>query len=203
MIWSDRTLREHQACVIDGYNAAHVNPASYDLTLSNVLRRVHPIWAMPDLAGDDSLPRWGDPETFTEAWLGPGEFILCASAETVSIPLDCVALLFCKSSAGRNGLEHLPAGLGDPGFTGQWTWELHNVAPWPIRLIAGQRLMQHVIMTLDQRALIPYRGQRSLPGSARLHAGTAGGALMAVAGSATSAYRVQIVGGELQVTADH
>jgi deoxycytidine triphosphate deaminase len=104
----------------------------------------------------DALPKWGEVETFTTAWLMPGEFVLCSSLETVTVPDDAVALLFSKSSTGRIGLEHLHAGLGDPGFVGAWTWELHNVAPWPIRLEAGKRLMQHIFIRLDAAPLQTY-----------------------------------------------
>jgi deoxycytidine triphosphate deaminase len=104
----------------------------------------------------DALPKWGEVETFAETWLMPGGFVLCSSLETVTVPDDAVALLFSKSSTGRNGLEHLHAGLGDPGFVGTWTWELHNVAPWPIRLEAGKRLMQHIFIRLDAAPLRTY-----------------------------------------------
>jgi deoxycytidine triphosphate deaminase len=104
----------------------------------------------------DALPKWGPVETFASAWLMPGEFVLCSSLETVTVPDDAVALLFSKSSTGRIGLEHLHAGLGDPGFVGTWTWELHNVAPWPIRLEAGKRLMQHIFIRLDAAPLQTY-----------------------------------------------
>lgn len=104
----------------------------------------------------EALPKWGPEETFDNAWLMPGEFVLCSSLEFVSVPDDCIALLFSKSSTGRVGLEHLHAGLGDPGFSGTWTWELHNVALWPIRLEAGKRLMQHVIIRLSDAPLRTY-----------------------------------------------
>lgn len=103
-----------------------------------------------------ALPKWGEVETFAETWLMPGEFVLCSSLETVTVPDDAVALLFSKSSTGRTGLEHLHAGLGDPGFVGTWTWELHNVAPWPIKLVAGQRLMQHIFIRLAAPPLRTY-----------------------------------------------
>ena len=96
----------------------------------------------------DRIPLWGPIETFDTTWLMPHEFVLCSSLETVTVPDDAVALLFSKSSTGRIGLEHLHAGIGDPGFVGTWTWELNNVAPWPLSLVAGKRLMQHIFIRL-------------------------------------------------------
>lgn len=104
----------------------------------------------------DALPKWGPVETFATAWLMPGEFVLCSSLETVTVPDDAVALLFSKSSTGRNGLEHLHAGIGDPGFGGQATFEFHNVAPWPIKLTAEQRIMQLLIMQLSGAPMRTY-----------------------------------------------
>jgi len=104
----------------------------------------------------DALPTWGPVETFDTTWLMPGEFVLCSSLETVTVPDDAVALLFSKSSTGRIGLEHLHAGLFDPGFSGQGTFEFHNVAPWLIKRTARKRLMQHIFIRLDAAPLQTY-----------------------------------------------
>lgn len=101
--------------------------------------------------------RWGKPYLFKEYDLYPGEFVLCHSMEYTRIPDDLVALLFERSSVGREGLEHLHAGYGDPGFSGQWTWELINVSPWPIRLVAGKELMQLVFLKMDEIPVFSYR----------------------------------------------
>jgi deoxycytidine triphosphate deaminase len=84
----------------------------------------------------------------------------------VNIPDDTAVLLFSKSSTGRIGLEHLHAGFGDPGWGStinslgtlgsRWTWELHNVAPWPIVLKAGKPLMQQVAIRMTDSPLRNY-----------------------------------------------
>lgn len=185
--WNDSDYHANPQTV-QPFEAANVNPASYDLRLGDTLRRVHPIWEtlryadMLDMCNGDTLPqyaaklltddewqayvtarfdlealpKWGPAEQFDNAWLMPGEFVLCSSLEIVTVPDDCLALLFSKSSTGRVGLEHLHAGLGDPAFDGNWTWELHNVAPWPTRLQAGKRLMQHVFIRLSAAPLRNY-----------------------------------------------
>ncbi len=105
----------------------------------------------------DALPHWGKAVNFTTYVLMPGEFVLCHTQESVKVPDDCIALLFSKSSTGRRGIEHSHAGLADPGFEGEWTLELSNVAPWPIKLVAGQRLMQQVYIKLVAAAQTPYK----------------------------------------------
>jgi deoxycytidine triphosphate deaminase len=77
--------------------------------------------------------------------------------EFVNIPDDMAAILYSKSSTGRRGVEHLHAGYGDPGWNNsQWTWEIHNVAPWPIKLEAGKPLMQQVMIRMTEAPLRNY-----------------------------------------------
>lgn len=157
------------------FDEKSLNPASYDLRLGNLIRRPHSVWSMLNrqqvesliLSGDiRSLPYWSEPIKFDAYWLMPNEFVLCHSLEFVNIPDDTAALLFSKSSTGRVGLEHLHAGFGDPGFGkskdnntpgASWTWELHNVAPWPIELIAGKRIMQQVFFKMTDKPIHSYQ----------------------------------------------
>lgn len=159
MVLNDKELRKISG---DGW---FVNPASVDLRLGSVIRLAHPIWKeltlnacahLDDLGLFDQIPQWGRDMEFGTYLMSPNEFVLCHSLEFVDVPDDCIALLFSKSSTGRKGLEHLHAGLGDPSFSGQWTWELKNAAPWPIKLIAGQRLMQHIMIRLVEKPLHNY-----------------------------------------------
>lgn len=49
-----------------------------------------------------------------------------------------------------NGVVVHNSGFGDPNFQGQWTWELKNLAPWPIELVAGECYMQLVFMDMAE-----------------------------------------------------
>lgn len=138
-IWNDVLLHDYcnRCNLVQPYDPANVNPASIDLRLGTSYRL-------------DTDMGWGEelqmpPEGI---WLQPGEFVLCCSMETVQIPCDAVAHLYSKSSTGRQGIEHLHAGLGDPGFCGQWTFELHNVARAPRLLVPGKRYMQMEIIDM-------------------------------------------------------
>ncbi len=165
MIWNDTHLT---AACVDGMitpfdatcinRATPVNPASIDLRLGTSYRLPHAMWQssgtrvmVADPAHLSTLPTWGDERTMPPEGIviAPGQFILCCSMETVAIPVNAAAFLMSKSSMGRMGLEHLHAGFGDPGFVGQWTWELHNVAPWPVALIPGKRYMQMVVEDME------------------------------------------------------
>lgn len=132
----------------------NLNPASIDLRLGNTLRKTKWYWKRPfwpltwKIHKIRPLQLWGPEIEFEKYTMRPGEFLLTCSMEKTFIPEDFVSILLSKSSTGRMGIEHLHSGFGDPGFNGKWTWELVNVAPWPVEICAGQRLMQLVLAKL-------------------------------------------------------
>ena len=64
--------------------------------------------------------------------LHPGEFVLGQTLERVRLPDDIVARLEGRARLGRLGLLiHSTAGFVDPGFEGNLTLELSNVANLP------------------------------------------------------------------------
>jgi len=177
MILTDRQIRN--APCVQPFNPHNVNPASYDLTLGNLVRRPRWFWRNPltrrlawTLLRHPTRPDllWTPARAFDRLTLWPGDFVLCHSHEVTAIPTNVVALLFSKSSVGRLGIEHLHAGYGDPGFVGQWTFELVNNAPWPVTLRPGQRLMQLAFVQtetpdLDYSQTGRYQGQRGPTGA--------------------------------------
>ena len=147
MIWNDTQLHQYAAAgMVDPFDPALVNPASIDLRLGCEYRR----WT-GDGWGPQCVAQIG-----TTIYMFPGEFLLCCSLEKLRIPPDACAQLFSKSSTGRRGIEHLHAGWVDPGFVGQLTWELKNVTPSYIALIAGAPLMQMVVESLTAFAARDY-----------------------------------------------
>lgn len=171
MILNDLSIKRWAANGgVTPYDESLVNPASLDLRLGNTIREPHKTWScistidMLAKIADGTIhdiPLWGDAFEFEEYWLMPKghgpNFILCHSLEFVNIPDDMAAVLYSKSSTGRRGVEHLHAGYGDPGWhDAQWTWEIHNVSPWPIQLIAGKPLMQMVMVRMTDKPLRNY-----------------------------------------------
>ena len=97
--------------------------------------------------------------------LHPGEFILGATYEQITLDDDIAARLEGKSSLGRLGLlTHSTAGFIDPGFTGHVTLELSNTATMPILLYPGMKVGQLCFFQLSSVADAPYgkgaRGSR-------------------------------------------
>ncbi len=105
----------------------------------------------PDLT---ELLRVDDDEPFI---LHPGEFVLGQTVEWVELPIDLVARLEGKSSLGRLGLLiHSTAGYVDPGWRGNLTLELSNVANLPIALYYGMRIGQISFFRMSSPVDRPY-----------------------------------------------
>ena len=77
--------------------------------------------------------------------------------EWVELPDDLVARLEGKSSLGRLGLLiHSTAGYVDPGWKGNLTLELSNVANLPIALYSGMRIGQISFFKMSSPVDRPY-----------------------------------------------
>lgn len=73
----------------------------------------------------------------------PGDFILGSTIEKITLPGNITSKIEGRSSLGRVGLMiHATAGYVDPGFSGNLTLEISNIARLPIRLYAGMRIAQ-------------------------------------------------------------
>jgi dCTP deaminase len=136
-----------------------VQPSSVDVRLDRFFRlfdnhkyqHIDPSLDQPDLT---RLVEVDATESFV---LHPGEFVLGATYEVITLPDDIAARLEGKSSLGRLGLlTHSTAGFIDPGFSGHVTLELSNVATLPITLWPGMKIGQLCFFRLSSSAEHPY-----------------------------------------------
>jgi dCTP deaminase len=175
VVLSDRDIRAEIAAgriVIDPFIPDAVQPSSVDLHLDRRFRVFRnsrypfidvradqpELTELVEIAGDDPFI------------LHPGEFVLGSTLERVELPNDLVARLEGKSSLGRLGLLiHSTAGYVDPGWEGNLTLELSNVANLPITLYDGMKIGQISFQRLSSPAEVgygdasigsKYRGQR-------------------------------------------
>jgi dCTP deaminase len=161
-VLSDRDIRaalEASEIVIRPYDAKDLQPSSVDLHLDRRFRVFrnnrypfidvrHP---QPDLT---ELVSVVDEEPFI---LHPGEFVLGQTLEWTELPNDLVARLEGKSSLGRLGLLiHSTAGYVDPGWKGNLTLELSNVANLPIALYYGMKIGQISFFKMSSEVERPY-----------------------------------------------
>jgi dCTP deaminase len=86
----------------------------------------------------------------------PGEHYLATTEETVELPDDLTMTVVGKSTIGRIGLVPVTAGYVDPGFRGQITLEIYNVAHTPVIIYPGMFFAQGVIMRMSSPARTPY-----------------------------------------------
>jgi dCTP deaminase len=175
VVLSDRDIRAEIAAgriVIEPFTADAVQPSSVDLHLDRRFRvfrnsRYPYIDVRAEQPELTELVEIADDEPFI---LHPGEFVLGSTLERVGLPDDLVARLEGKSSLGRLGLLiHSTAGYVDPGWDGNLTLELSNVANLPITLYDGMKIGQISFQRLsspvevaygDERIGSRYRGQR-------------------------------------------
>jgi dCTP deaminase len=166
VILSDRDIRsEIQAgrIVIDPFTPDAVQPSSVDIHLANRFRvfrnsrypYIDVRIEQPELT---ELVEIDDESPFI---LHPGEFVLGSTLERVALPDDIVSRIEGKSSLGRLGLLiHSTAGYVDPGWDGNLTLELSNVANLPITLYHGMKIGQLSFHRLSSPVEIAYGDER-------------------------------------------
>jgi dCTP deaminase len=162
MVLSDRTIKEQLAegrIVVEPLDAADIQPSSIDLHLGDdfqVFRNSRYPYIDPSREQEGLMERVT--ATAEEPFvLHPGEFVLGTTIERVALPADIVARLEGKSSLGRLGLLiHSTAGYVDPGWDGQITLELSNVANLPIVLRPGMKIGQISFSMMTSAVDRPY-----------------------------------------------
>ena len=167
MVLSDRDIRaeiDAGRIVIDPFIPEAVQPSSVDLHLDRRFRVFrNSRYPFIDVRADQpeltELVEIGGDDPFI---LHPGEFVLGSTYERVQLPNDLVARLEGKSSLGRLGLLiHSTAGYVDPGWEGNLTLELSNVANLPITLYDGMKIGQISFQRLSSPAEVAY-GEASI-----------------------------------------
>ena len=183
MLLSDRDIRaelDSGRVQLDPLDRSMVQPASVDVRLDRYFRLFdnHRYAHIDPAEPQEELTRLVEVAPDEPFILHPGEFVLGATYEQVTLPEDIAARLEGKSSLGRLGLlTHSTAGFIDPGFSGHVTLELSNMATLPIKLWPGSKIGQLCFFRLTSPAENPYgsakygsryQGQRG-PTASRSH----------------------------------
>jgi dCTP deaminase len=136
---------------ISPFEATQLNPASYDLTLGEGITVYEGFDSHKDRLLNYLNPKKNNPTTSFKMGpegylLRPGIGYLMHTREVVGTD-KYVPAIDGKSSIGRLFvLVHVTAGLGDPGFKGQYTLEV--LTTYPIRLYPGMRICQIRFFTI-------------------------------------------------------
>ncbi|UNC16257.1 dCTP deaminase (plasmid) [Acidiphilium multivorum] len=146
----------------DGTVSKGLSCAGYDLTLGSQFAMFADTRAGEEL--NPLSPPAADAYSWTESAafrLPPGSFALAYAVERISMPDDVLGFVMDKSSLARLGLS-VQNTLIEPGWSGQITIELFNMAPRPILLTPGMGIAQLCFAYLDEAPELPY-GRRSVP----------------------------------------
>ena len=162
MIFSDRTILEainDGRVSIDPFDRDLVQPSSVDVRCDHRFRvfENHRYPLIDPKALQNDLTKEVVASEDAPFILHPGEFVLGTTLEAIRLGDDVVARLEGKSSLGRLGLLiHSTAGFIDPGFQGQVTLELSNVANLPIAIYPGMKIGQISFYQMTTAAEHPY-----------------------------------------------
>ena len=162
VLLSDRDIRHELDAGrigLEPWNPEMVQPSSVDVRLDRYFRLFdnHKYPYIDPAEEQPELTRLVEAKADEPFILHPGEFVLGATYEQVSLPDDIAARLEGKSSLGRLGLLiHSTAGFVDPGFSGNLTLELSNVANLPITIYEGMPIGQLSFMRMDGPVEVPY-----------------------------------------------
>lgn len=145
-----------------------VNPNSIDLTISRIFKRgisVGRSWNYGFKNQEEASlyheTGWRNCREEDHILMKPGDVVLACTREYIKMPKDICGQLFTKSTLGRMFINHMMAGVIDAGFEGRLTLELVNEGVHYIRIPIGARVVQMVLMELDQGSIRPYGNRES------------------------------------------
>lgn len=162
MILSDRDIRvalaDNRLRIDNMYNIdAQIQPCGVDVCLSRDTVRFKEASYNEyiDVTRNNTDEQYR--EIFEWLVIKPHEFMLGSSIEYLRIPPNMVGILAGRSSIARYGLDiHKTAGILEPGWEGNITFELFNNNHRTLIIPAGTRVGQVMFMQLTSRAVKPY-----------------------------------------------
>lgn len=148
---------------IEPFDESCVQPSSVDLHLGNeflIFKRLDQT-LIDTRKGVEGLMDKVEVSEDQPIVVHPREFLLGTTVEKLKIPNDLVGRLEGKSSLGRIGIiVHSTAGYLDPGFCGQVTLEISNLANLPIALYPGMKICQVSFVKMTSKATNPYGSKK-------------------------------------------
>ena len=141
---------------ISPFNPAQINPASYNLRLSDSFCNARGQHLLPWSTSSQRARKGNVGSIFT---IQPGEFVLASTIERITLSDYFAAEVKGRSSIGRLGIQVECAGWVDPGFgPAQITLEVKNISEDPVNLVVGMPICQIVFFDLWTEANNPYKG---------------------------------------------
>lgn len=144
---------------IEPFSPDQLGAASVDLTLGDEIRVLEAGRAPIDLLAEADYRDHTTLRALDEPYvLTPGSTIHGITRERISLPRDVCGFLEGRSRFARLGLMiHVTSAFVQPGVDNRQVLEMSNVAARPLRIHAGVRLCQLVLMRTEGEAV--YRGR--------------------------------------------
>jgi dCTP deaminase len=159
----DVILREIESgrVVIDPFSEDQVGVASIDLTLGDEIRVIEPDGAPLEIRDETDFREHTTVESLCAKdgfVLDPGVTIHGITLEKVTLPADLCGFLEGRSRFARLGLMvHVTSAFVQPGVSNRQVLEMSNVSSRALRVHAGVRVCQLVLMRTDGTAV--YEGR--------------------------------------------
>lgn len=137
--------------VVDPIERDQVGPASIDLTLGDEIRIIEPGGELIEIREDADYLAHTRVQRLDEPYvLGAGATIHGITRERVDLPPDLCGFLEGRSRFARLGLMiHVTSALVQPGVSNRQVLEMGNIAGHPLRIHAGVRICQLVLMRTE------------------------------------------------------
>lgn len=131
---------------ITPFNRERLGSWTYDVELGNIFKvpQYNAIkFIDPRLHHPEDIFRVVELKDGEEFVLHPHRFVLASTKEYVKLNEEVVCLLEGRSSFARWGIvPHVQAGIGEPGWEGQYTLEILNMNEVPVILRPGDVIAQ-------------------------------------------------------------
>jgi dCTP deaminase len=152
----DAILAELQTgrLVIDPLEEDQVGPVSIDLTLGDEIRVIDPGGSPIDILDDSDYRDHTQVHSLAEPYvLASGDTIHGITRERVELPANLCGFLEGRSRFARLGLMiHVTSALVQPGVRNHQVLEMGNISGHPLRIHAGVRICQLVLMRTEGEA---------------------------------------------------
>jgi dCTP deaminase len=139
---------------ISPFERDQLGSASVDLTLGDEIRVFDASDGPIDLLEQADYRSYTSVRRLDEPWiLAPGSTIHGITRERISLPRDLCGFLEGRSRFARLGLMiHVTSAFVQPGVSNRQVLEMSNVAARALRIHAGVRLCQLVLLRTDGEA---------------------------------------------------
>jgi dCTP deaminase len=126
--------------LIDPFTESHLQPTSYDISVSHVLD------------GDGRI------QDFDSVEVGHLEFMNFVSEELLAFPLDMIGHIYLRSTFARKGIGIIHLGRIEAGWKGRLVIEVLN-AKSPLIIKRGERIATVEFIRLARPVSSPYEGK--------------------------------------------